>query len=261
MKPAIASLFALGTTFCLMGTKTRHEVPTFGTSARLLATILSICLSGCWYTGGGGRSFEPDDEELTPAGGASADSPAPSSDEPDEPDVQPLGEPDPPPFPKLSCGQDGERIIWLVNFYRVNHGKPEIPQSSALCTVARMHAEDLQDNRGTLRSSECSVNSWSATSWFDSCCYKNDNSNAECMWEKARQLSDYTGLVYESVALDGKSPEEVVKLWQNSTGHNELMLEKAQWKGSRWKSIGAAYVKGQATLWFGAEEDPTNSPM
>ncbi len=31
MKPAIASLFALGTTFCLMGTKTRHEVPTFGT--------------------------------------------------------------------------------------------------------------------------------------------------------------------------------------------------------------------------------------
>ncbi len=32
MKPAIASLFALGTTFCLMGTKTRHEVPTFGTS-------------------------------------------------------------------------------------------------------------------------------------------------------------------------------------------------------------------------------------
>ena len=34
MKPAIASLFALGTTFCLMGTKTRHEVPTFGTSFR-----------------------------------------------------------------------------------------------------------------------------------------------------------------------------------------------------------------------------------
>jgi len=32
MKPAIASLFALGTTFCLMGTKTRHEAPTFGTS-------------------------------------------------------------------------------------------------------------------------------------------------------------------------------------------------------------------------------------
>ena len=32
MKPAIASLFALGTTFCLTSTKTRHEVPTFGTS-------------------------------------------------------------------------------------------------------------------------------------------------------------------------------------------------------------------------------------
>ena len=39
MKPAIASLFALGTTFCLMGTKTRHEVPTFGTSRRLMVYL------------------------------------------------------------------------------------------------------------------------------------------------------------------------------------------------------------------------------
>jgi len=42
MKPAIASLFALGTTFCLMGTKTRHEVPTFGTSAAFWTTS-TIC--------------------------------------------------------------------------------------------------------------------------------------------------------------------------------------------------------------------------
>jgi len=39
MKPAIASLFALGTTFCLMGTKTRHEVPTFGTRPILNAEM------------------------------------------------------------------------------------------------------------------------------------------------------------------------------------------------------------------------------
>ena len=41
MKPAIASLFALGTTFCLMGTKTRHEVPTFGTRRNHVYAALS----------------------------------------------------------------------------------------------------------------------------------------------------------------------------------------------------------------------------
>lgn len=153
------------------------------------------------------------------------------------------------------CSRESEEIMYRVNRHRKRSGQLPIPYSPSLCFVAESHVEDLIVAK-PYEESGCSPNSWSEKSAALPCCYLPDESNPECMWDKPAELTDYGALGYESVAINVASPVDAFYLWQENPGHNQLMLNQGQWESTPWLAMGAAFVDGHATIWFGDSRDP-----
>lgn len=133
-------------------------------------------------------------------------------------------------------------------------GLPEIPRSSALTQVARLHVRDLEENhpdRG-----DCNIHSWSAHGTWTSCCYTDDHAEASCMWNKPKELTSYQGNGFEIAhwSSDGVTPEKALQGWQGSRGHNTVILNQGQWK-DQWNAIGIGIKGNYAVVWFGTKKD------
>lgn len=138
-----------------------------------------------------------------------------------------------------------------VNAYRVDHGLPEIPVSASLMTVARYHAEDLASN-GTGGPS-CNLHSWTAgDSRWSGCCYTDDHAQAECMWNKPREIASYASPGIE-IAAHGTalSPHAAVSAWNDSEHHRIVMANEGDFAAAHWRAMGCAMESGYATVWFG----------
>ena len=88
-----------------------------------------------------------------------------------------------------------------INQYRAQNGLGAIPTSVGLGRVARFHVEDLEANQPA---AGCNLHSWS----FDDprwtgCCYTPDHAQAQCMWDKPREISSYSSAGYEISAGGG----------------------------------------------------------
>ena len=148
---------------------------------------------------------------------------------------------------------DAEELVELVNAYRVSQGLPAIPQSNALMLVAYSHAEDLHINRPD--GGSCNMHSWSDLGEWSGCCYTADHAEAECMWDKPRELTDYPGNGYENAAggVGPITPAQALTAWQGSAGHNDVILNQGVWASHPWQALGAAVYGDYAVLWFGEE--------
>jgi hypothetical protein len=143
-----------------------------------------------------------------------------------------------------------------INAYRVENGLEEIPMSKSLTKVAETHVKDLVENQPV--KGNCNMHSWSDKGSWTSCCYTPDHASADCMWNKPRELTSYKGNGYEIAAWYSIdiTPEMALKLWKESSGHNNVILNKDVWKDLEWKAMGAAIYQGYAVVWFGEETDP-----
>lgn len=148
-------------------------------------------------------------------------------------------------------------LIELTNAYRAENGLPAIPASPSLCIVGHTHAEDLAAN-APHESASCNLHSWSDAGPWSGCCYTSDHAQAECMWAKPSELTDYPGNGYENAAWSGGAitPTEALELWKSSGGHNAVILNQGTWANIPWGSMGAGIHEGFAVLWFGEEADP-----
>jgi len=45
-------------------------------------------------------------------------------------------------------------------------------------------------------------------------------------------------------------------LWKNSSGHNNVILNKGGWANYEWKSLGASMYGAYAVVWFAKAADP-----
>lgn len=153
-----------------------------------------------------------------------------------------------------------------INEYRESRNLPAISLSASLSLVARVHVYDLARNYKHGKS--CNLHSWSSEEYWSSCCYTSDHRRAACMWDKPRELTEYTGDGYE-IAFYSNYPYnspyaeafEVLKGWKESKGHHELIVNKGKWDTADWKALGVGAYGGFVVVWFGEKTDPAGVPL
>lgn len=158
-----------------------------------------------------------------------------------------------------------QELFRLVNEYRENHGLPPITNSRSLNKVARIHAIDLSENTPAKgmdpRRQACSLHSWSNVGTWKPVCYTKDNMYAEAMWDKPREITNftYTGDGYEnaySTSAKEVDPARVLEAWKSSPSHNAILLESGDWRGSNLLAFGIGIHKNYAVMWVGSMIDP-----
>lgn len=153
------------------------------------------------------------------------------------------------------CTAEAGKLVRLVNEYRAQNGLSKIPLSPSLCAVGQAHAVDLSRNRSSF-GNQCNLHSWSSNGEWSPCCYTDDHAQAACMWKKPGELTSYKGYGYENAHAGSPTPEGALNSWKNSTGHNEVILNRGQWANNKWKALGAGSYRNYWVLWFGEESDP-----
>ena len=157
------------------------------------------------------------------------------------------------------------RLVQLINQYRVAHGLQPVPVSYSLTMVAQWHVQDLNFNRpdtGTgYQGQSCNMHSWS--DWhpelWNGMCYTPDHHEAREMWDKPKQISQgvYQGTGYEiAYSTSGQvTAEAALAGWQNSSPHNDVILEQGIWKDANWPAMGVGLYLHYAVVWFGDQAD------
>jgi len=148
------------------------------------------------------------------------------------------------------------KLYNLLNNHRKKNKLPEIPLSKSLCFVAKIHVNDLLNNKPD--TADCNLHSWSDKGEWAECCYGREKFNNTCMTSKPVELTNYSGKGYEIAFWENvdADPEVVLDLWTSSQPSNDLILNKDIWKEKTWKAIGVGILAGYAVVWFGAETDP-----
>ncbi|MEM1411447.1 MAG: CAP domain-containing protein [Pseudomonadota bacterium] len=170
--------------------------------------------------------------------------------------------------PALTTAQEGfsclteeqEALLQLVNDYRGDNGLPPVPWSITLTQVGQTHVEDARKNFATLFRAPCNLHSWSfdQPNRWSGMCYTSDHAQAQRMWDKPREISGgiFTGNGYELAASGYASIEAALRGWQNSPGHNPVMLNEGSWSSIRWRSMGVGVSEGSYYfLWFSDQAD------
>ena len=164
-------------------------------------------------------------------------------------------------LPSQSVCLNGEemRLYDLIMTYRESKKLPPIPFSAKLTKVAQAHARDLAENFDYDNKRGCNPHSWSKNGTWTSCCYTPDHKQKECMWNKPKEIANYSGYGYEIAYYSsaGATAEEGLEGWKKSTGHNPLLINSGIWNKSTWKGIGIGMYKEYGVVWFGETEDPS----
>ncbi len=88
------------------------------------------------------------------------------------------------------------------------------------------------------------------------------------MWDKPRELTDYSGdgfeIAFAKYKSDNSDPKltasEALEGWKKSSGHNMVIVNKGSFKKMNWEAMGVGIYRGYATVWFGSEKDLLNEP-
>jgi len=156
-------------------------------------------------------------------------------------------------------------LAFLINEYRKKKKLPEVPVSRSLSYVAQLHARDLMQY--FRQGKRCNMHSWSDNGRWTSCCYTPDHRKASCMWNKPRELTNYKGDGFEiafystyNYSTPGDFANDILKGWKESKGHNQVIINTANWKDVQWKAMGIGVYGEYAVVWFGEVPDSAGIP-
>ncbi len=161
---------------------------------------------------------------------------------------------------QAQLSQEEQKLYDLLTEYRATYNLPAIPISPALTKVAQAHVRDLQDNQP--HGENCNMHSWSGVGKWTPCCYTSDHKQAQCMWDKPREMTNYAGNGYEIAygGSAGATASDAIAGWKSSSGHNSVMINKGVWAKRPWNAVGIGIYGGYAVVWFGEEADNTPIP-
>ena len=153
---------------------------------------------------------------------------------------------------------DEAALAQLMNDYRQNQGLAPVPVTASLTAVAQWHVWDLDVNHP--HGGECNLHSWSDGTLWTPVCYTADHANASGMWDKPREITAdaYTGNGFEIAYWTSgtASPAGALSGWQNSSGHNDVILNAGIWQSyNPWPAMGVGMRGGYAVIWFGGIAD------
>ncbi len=156
-----------------------------------------------------------------------------------------------------------KRLYELINEYRKSRKLEGIPYSAKLSRVAQTHVRDLTANYDYYNRGDCNPHSWSTKGQWTSCCYTADHKQAQCMWDKPKEIAKYDGAGYEIAywSSAGADAEEGLEGWKKSAGHNPLLINSGSWSKLEWKAIGIGICESYAVVWFGETEDKSKIRM
>lgn len=160
----------------------------------------------------------------------------------------------------VELSSDEMQLYNLLMSYRKSKGLKKIAISPALTYVAQTHARDMYHYYREVPRG-CNMHSWSSHGAWSKCDYYPDHRNAEGMWNKPRELTDYCGNGYEIAnsyeppTSGVLSPKQALEGWKSSPGHNAVMVNINSWKSVSWNAVGIGMYKGCACIWFGEERD------
>ena len=160
------------------------------------------------------------------------------------------------------CFEPEEKKLYdLIMEYRKSLNLEPIPVSAKLIHVAQVHARDLSENYDP-GNSKCNLHSWSKKGKWKSCCYTDDHKEAECMWNKPKEITGYPGNGYEIsyFSSTGANAEAGIAGWKLSHGHNQVIINEGIWKKVKWNAIGIGVYKEYGVVWFGEMEDVSACP-
>jgi len=164
---------------------------------------------------------------------------------------------------KICLSAEEQKLYSLMMDYRKSKGLPPIPLSARLTKVAQTHARDLMDNYKFDANNKCNPHSWSKKGKWSSCCYTNDHKQAKCMWDKPKEIAEYSGPGYEIAyySSKGATAEEGLAGWKLSPGHNPLIINDGMWSKATWKGIGIGFYGEYGIVWFGELADDSEITM
>lgn len=156
------------------------------------------------------------------------------------------------------CLSDEEQLLYdMIMQYRKSKGLKPIPLSARLSQVAQIHARDLVENYAFAPDNPCNPHSWSDKGKWSPCCYTNDHKQAQCMWDKPKEINGYDAPGYEIAyySSKGASAEEGLSGWKKSPSHNPLIINSGMWKKIEWRAIGIGIYGEYGIVWFGEHAD------
>lgn len=164
---------------------------------------------------------------------------------------------------QTSLSEKEKRMGLLVNQYREENGLSAIPITNSLTKVARIHINDLNTNHPDTKNygnGDCNTHSWSDQGSWTAVCYAGSD-QGPLMWSKPGEITDYGEYGYEIAYWNSQMATALAALnsWKADEPHNDVILERNQWLGSSWKSMGVGIDGNYAVVWFGKEEDPAGS--
>jgi hypothetical protein len=158
----------------------------------------------------------------------------------------------PPTLPAIDS--NATALINALNKYRAAHGLAAIPASKSLVKVAQTHVADLEKSNP---SGSCLMHSWSSGGPWSSCCYTADAKQAQCMWQKPREIAGFNTDGFEIAAGGGGlTPDQDIQLWDGDAPHRTVMLNQGDWASFTWKAVGGYSSAHYAVMWFAADADP-----
>jgi hypothetical protein len=162
--------------------------------------------------------------------------------------------------PSVCLTAEEKKLYDLMMAYRESKGLAPIKLSARLTLVAQTHARDLAKNYEFTPGNKCNPHSWSSKGKWSSCCYTSDHEQAECMWNKPREVAGYTSPGYEIAYYSsaGATATEGLEGWKKSTSHNPLIINAGMWNKVTWQAVGIGFYEQYGVVWFGELEDASD---
>ncbi len=163
-----------------------------------------------------------------------------------------------PVFSQEICLSAEEKKLYdLINQYRKTKKLKAIPLSAKLTKTAQAHVRDLNSNYVYEENPPCNPHSWSDKGNWSSCCYTPDHKQAQCMWDKPKEIAGYQSAGYEiAYYTSGEaSATEGLEGWKKSPGHNPVIINLGTWEKVEWKAIGIGLNGNYGVVWFGELTD------
>lgn len=162
----------------------------------------------------------------------------------------------PPAAQDVCLSPEEKKLYDLIMEYRKSKKLKPIPYSPKLSKVAQTHVKDLMENYDYATRGECNPHSWSDKGTWSACCYTADHAQASCMWDKPKEIADYSGNGYEIAyyASAGANATEGLEGWKKSPGHNPLLINSGTWSKIEWEGVGIGIYGNYGVVWFGDGE-------
>lgn len=158
----------------------------------------------------------------------------------------------------ICISPEEKKLYNLIMQYRKSRNLPPIPLSFKLTKVAQTHADDLVNNYSFDPKNSCNPHTWSTKGKWTGCCYTADHKQAECMWNKPKEVAGHSGVGYEIAyySSSGANAQEGFEGWKKSPSHNPLLINDGMWSKIQWKAIGISLHREYGLVWFSDTADP-----